>query len=98
MTTRCPACGHDNRPGAKFCDECGTKADGPAHPVPPPPPPPSETPNRLAGKIRRSKAALEGERKQVTVLFADVAQNRSPPPRSPGHEAARVALAAGVET
>jgi DNA-directed RNA polymerase subunit F len=30
------------------------------------------TPNHLAEKILRSKSALEGERKQVTVLFADV--------------------------
>src|SRR5437870_5026277 len=29
-------------------------------------------PAHLADKILRSKAALEGERKQVTVLFADV--------------------------
>ena len=31
-----------------------------------------ETPKHLADKIRQSKAAVEGERKQVTVLFADV--------------------------
>ena len=30
------------------------------------------TPKHLADKILRSKSALEGERKQVTVLFADV--------------------------
>ncbi len=30
------------------------------------------TPKHLAEKILRSKSALEGERKQVTVLFADV--------------------------
>ncbi len=30
------------------------------------------TPRHLADKILRSKSALEGERKQVTVLFADV--------------------------
>jgi hypothetical protein len=29
------------------------------------------TPKHLADKILRSKSALEGERKQVTVLFAD---------------------------
>jgi class 3 adenylate cyclase/tetratricopeptide (TPR) repeat protein len=32
----------------------------------------SYTPKHLAEKILRSRAALEGERKQVTVLFADV--------------------------
>ena len=30
------------------------------------------TPRRLAEKILTSRAALEGERKQVTVLFADL--------------------------
>jgi len=30
------------------------------------------TPRHLAGQILQSRAALEGERKQVTVLFADV--------------------------
>jgi class 3 adenylate cyclase len=34
--------------------------------------PRSYTPKHLADKILRSKSALEGERKQVTVLFADV--------------------------
>jgi hypothetical protein len=36
------------------------------------PNPPSCTPKHLADRIRQSKSALEGERKQVTVLFADV--------------------------
>ena len=36
------------------------------------PEPRSYTPKHLADKILQSKSALEGERKQVTVLFADV--------------------------
>jgi hypothetical protein len=36
--------------------------------------PVSYTPSHLAEKILTSRAALEGERKQVTVLFADVAE------------------------
>jgi class 3 adenylate cyclase len=36
------------------------------------PSPESYTPKHLAEKILTSKAALEGERKQVTVLFADL--------------------------
>ena len=36
------------------------------------PAPESYTPKHLAEKILTSKAALEGERKQVTVLFADL--------------------------
>src|SRR5687768_16904616 len=38
-------------------------------------PPLSYTPQHLATKILQSKAALEGERKQVTVLFCDLANS-----------------------
>src|SRR5262249_9638213 len=101
----CPACGHENRPvakfcencaapisrlcascgselrqTAKFCDECGAEIQGlgvsgkneTLTPNPLAPSPRSYTPKHLAGKILQSKCALEGERKQVTVLFADV--------------------------
>src|SRR5262249_60006620 len=54
---------------AKFCHACG-------HPIATARAaslmPDSYTPQHLAEKILSSKAALEGERKQVTVLFADV--------------------------
>ncbi len=40
--------------------------------IAPPRSPDSYTPKHLAEKILTSKAALEGERKQVTVLFADL--------------------------
>jgi class 3 adenylate cyclase len=96
---KCSRCQHDNRPGAKFCEECaaplesacgncGTlvsstakfcpectypvgkaaasnQFDAPAH----------YTPKHLADKILTTKAALEGERKQVTVLFCDIANS-----------------------
>ena len=61
-------------PTAKFCPEC-------AHPTASAPATPmatpvwlarAYTPKHLAEKILTSKAALEGERKQVTVLFADL--------------------------
>ena len=39
---------------------------------PPPPAPLAYTPSYLAEKILTSRSALEGERKQVTVLFADL--------------------------
>ncbi len=58
-------------PTAKFCPEC-------AHPAARPPrllrfdAPERYTPKHLAEKILTSKSALEGERKQVTVLFADL--------------------------
>jgi hypothetical protein len=74
LRARCPQCGADTLPRAKFCAECGTPltAQSPASPVPYLQPPVRYTPGHLAEKILRSRAALEGERKQVTVLFADM--------------------------
>ena len=74
LTPRCPQCGADTLPRAKFCGACGTPltAQTPAPPAAPPPSPLRYTPGYLAEKILTSKAALEGERKQVTVLFADL--------------------------
>jgi class 3 adenylate cyclase len=71
LTVICDACGAQNRPGERFCGECGkplteaAKASAPRDPR-------SYTPKHLAEKILTSRCALEGERKQVTVLFADV--------------------------
>src|SRR6059058_5628991 len=71
-TLRCPSCGHANRAAAKFCEECGTRLASAAASAEPPRAPRDYTPRHLAEKILGSRAALEGERKQVTVLFADV--------------------------
>ena len=92
---QCSACAHDNRPGRKFCVNCGAALErrcpqcnatcelnekfcgecgaslAPAA-TRESPSPRSYTPKHLADKILQSKSALEGERKQVTVLFADV--------------------------
>jgi class 3 adenylate cyclase/tetratricopeptide (TPR) repeat protein len=67
----CPQCGFDNPPGFAFCGQCAT----PLTEQPPasrPQAPFSYTPSHLVEKILTSKTALEGERKQVTVLFADL--------------------------
>jgi class 3 adenylate cyclase len=94
---KCPQCQFENRPQAKFCEECaspllrvctncGTQLSATAkfcpecaHPVTgvavtqsPFASPQAYTPKHLAEKILTSKSALEGERKQVTVLFADM--------------------------
>jgi class 3 adenylate cyclase/tetratricopeptide (TPR) repeat protein len=66
---RCPNCGSEIRESAQFCEACGAAApvrgsDVPADPVQPP--------AHLAARIRADRAGLEGERKQVTILFADV--------------------------
>jgi class 3 adenylate cyclase/tetratricopeptide (TPR) repeat protein len=69
----CSGCGKSNRSGAKFCRKCGL---GLSTAVPSTPSrfdsPHAYTPKHLAEKILTSKSALEGERKQVTVLFADL--------------------------
>src|SRR5881397_1745707 len=66
----CPNCGGALTPGKRFCASCGTAVTPP--PAVHPQSPRSYTPKHLAEKILTSKAALEGERKQVTVLFADL--------------------------
>ena len=63
----CPSCGTANPKGRKFCDSCGQPLIEPAAPDPR-----SYTPKYLVEKILSSRSALGGERKQVTVLFADV--------------------------
>ena len=69
----CFACKGELAPTAKFCPECGAPVAGE---VPrsglSPRSIAAYTPKHLADKILQSKSAIEGERKQVTVLFADV--------------------------
>ena len=65
----CPACGHGNAPTSRFCEDCGGALDSPRRPAPAPA---DYTPPHLASRILTTRGALEGERKQVTVLFADV--------------------------
>src|SRR5947209_7717319 len=108
---RCPACRTENRPGVRFCEECGATLDvlcpacGAGVPtgkkfcgacgaplaaaVPPAPAvasprfesPRAYTPAHLAARILKDRAALSGERKQVSVLFADVSGFTSIPER-----------------
>jgi class 3 adenylate cyclase len=78
---RCPHCSHDNPTGVRFCNDCGGRLEtvcarcGHANPAA------SRFCNGCgqpiddapaAEHILTSKASLEGERKQVTVLFADL--------------------------
>jgi len=72
LPAACPRCGFAHEAGARFCGGCG-------HPIAPPAPiadrfasPDAYTPPDLAEKIRTARGAVEGERKQVTVLFADM--------------------------
>ena len=68
----CTACATELPAGAKFCKECGAPVTTSTAATSPAPAPDSYTPKHLAERIINSKAALEGERKQVTVLFADL--------------------------
>lgn len=83
LDLRCPSCDNEARPGAAFCGSCGSRltgqpsALGPARPVTlssteSERKPLSYTPQYLAEKILTSRIAPEGERKQITVMFADI--------------------------
>jgi class 3 adenylate cyclase/tetratricopeptide (TPR) repeat protein len=80
----CPGCGAQNPTGQRFCNACGHALSGAGsaagageetHPAPGSATlrdPRAYTPEHLAERIRGTRADLDGERKQVTVLFADV--------------------------
>jgi len=74
LESACRACGERNRPAAKFCRRCGQSlAEGRSGVASSSfTTPDSYTPRHLAERILTSRAALEGERKQVTILFADL--------------------------
>lgn len=70
LARTCPHCRAELWNGKSFCWSCGGRvADAAADQVPPPV---AYTPGHLAARILTSKAALEGERKKITVLFADM--------------------------
>ena len=74
LEAACSRCGHVNPAGSRFCNGCGAQVSHPAAAGFPSAfaAPETYTPKYLQEKILTSKAALEGERKQVTVLFADL--------------------------
>src|SRR5215210_9560854 len=73
----CTQCSAELPPNAKFCPECGhpavTRSAAPTgRSTSRFTSPQNYTPQHLAERIINSRGALEGERKQVTVLFADL--------------------------
>src|SRR5215468_1568934 len=84
LAQMCPRCGAENQPTFKFCGQCGMALSVPQRPGADTAgnleqssqrhetQRHSYTPAHLAEKILRSRSALEGERRQVTVLFADM--------------------------
>ena len=70
----CPECGKVNPPESRFCNACGHNLKEPKTPTQVDyDQPHSYTPKHLADKILTHRSAIQGERKLVTVLFADVA-------------------------
>jgi Double zinc ribbon len=73
LAVHCPKCAAENEPLSKFCEDCGaalTEALSSAR-VEGISPPQGEI--HVAAKVNDSDgAALEGERKTVTALFADI--------------------------
>ena len=80
LALTCPECKAENAPENNYCDKCGRPL-GERKEAPPTPvdlaKPQSYTPKHLADQILTSRSAIEGERKLVTVLFADVASYSS---------------------
>ncbi len=79
----CPECGNTIRPGSKFCKHCGHNLT--LSPESSPKPSPKELsfdekldkiqrylPKGLTEKILSQRNKIEGERKQVTVMFCDM--------------------------
>ncbi len=74
LALNCPSCDAELGQRARFCDQCGHDLGRPkTAPQVDYTKPQSYTPKHLADKILKDRSALEGERKLVTVLFADVA-------------------------
>jgi len=75
----CPGCGNNMDVGSKFCDQCGYNLTLPSEAVP------KDLsfdekldkiqrylPKGLTEKILAQRGKIEGERKQVTVMFCDM--------------------------
>ena len=73
----CPQCGAASPPHFKFCQECGQPLSASSEPPSPKSlsekqPTPSPPPQELTEKILAQRGRIEGERRQVTVMFCDL--------------------------
>ena len=60
----CAECGHRVTARARFCEQCGAALTPTAEPL--------RAPSSLEAKILRQRTGIEGERKQVTVMYTDI--------------------------
>jgi class 3 adenylate cyclase len=67
LSNQCAKCGADNSPSAKFCEDCGTGLGAPAAVAAKK----SDEPQIRVAEAPASEN-IEGERKTVTALFADI--------------------------
>ena len=75
LASVCPRCGEATRRSARFCAKCGQSLTHTSLAVAPAPKyasPAAYTPKHLVDLIVTSRRTIEGERKQITVLFADL--------------------------
>jgi class 3 adenylate cyclase/tetratricopeptide (TPR) repeat protein len=74
LSSRCPKCGAENAPSSAFCEDCGSALAGNAAPAASG----SSQTTSKAPEIRvtpeqpAASTAIDGERKTVTALFADI--------------------------
>jgi hypothetical protein len=74
LSSRCPKCGAENAPSSAFCEDCGTAlADNAGRAATSPPEAASTVPEiRLTPEQPNASTTIDGERKTVTALFADI--------------------------
>jgi hypothetical protein len=74
LSNSCAKCGADNSPSAKFCEDSGTSLAGNATPAAARSPQTGSTASNIQIRPEQPGAstAVEGERKTVTALFADI--------------------------
>jgi hypothetical protein len=79
LSLSCPNCGSTPPPGFKFCNKCGNDLRKPSEDIPPDLSFEQKIekiqkylPKGLTEKILSQRERIEGERKQVTVMFCDM--------------------------
>lgn len=74
LSSRCPKCGAENAPSSAFCEDCGATLAGNAASAATGSPHVASTPPQIRVTLEQPDASttIEGERKTVTALFADL--------------------------